>query len=52
MRSPFVRYGRSPSVQSAHFEIVEMDKIVSGKRGGVTPASTQHTSKGDRTLPG
>ena len=40
---------RSPSVQSAHFEMVEMDKIVSKKRGWVTPASTQPTKKGDRT---
>jgi hypothetical protein len=42
-------WGRSPSVQSAHFEMVEMDKIVSKKRGWVTPASTQPTKKGDRT---
>jgi len=28
-------WGRSPSVQSAHFEMVEMDKIVSEKRGWV-----------------
>ena len=41
--------GRSPSVQSAHFEMVEMDKIVSKKRGWVTPASTQPTKKDDRT---
>ncbi|MEG4038823.1 hypothetical protein [Microcoleus sp. S11D4] len=41
--------GRSLSVQSAHFEMVEMDKIVSKKRGWVTPASTQPTKKDDRT---
>ena len=42
-------YVRSLSVQSAHFEMVEMDKIVSEKRGWVTPASTQPTKKGART---
>ena len=31
------------------FKIVEMDKIVSKKRGWVTPASTQPTKNGDRT---
>ena len=44
-RSPFVREGRSLSVQSAHFEMVEMDKIVSEKKGWVTRASTQHTKR-------
>ncbi|MEG4118528.1 hypothetical protein QUA43_13765 [Microcoleus sp. N9_B4] len=42
-------YVRSVSVQSAHFEMVEMDKIVSRQRGWVTPTSTQPTKKGDRS---
>ncbi|MEG4008445.1 hypothetical protein QUA41_22510 [Microcoleus sp. Pol11C1] len=42
-------YVRSHSVQSSHFEMVEMDKIVSRQRGWVTPASTQPTKKGDRS---
>ncbi|MEG4228131.1 hypothetical protein QUA35_18560 [Microcoleus sp. N9_B2] len=42
-RSLFMRDRRSLSVQSSHFEMVEMDKTVSGKRGWVTRALTQHT---------
>ncbi|MBE9160825.1 MULTISPECIES: hypothetical protein [Microcoleaceae] len=49
MRSLSMRYGRSLSVRSSPFEMVEMDKIVSKKRGWVTPASTQPTKKDDRT---
>ena len=40
--------GRSLSVPSSPFEMVEMDKIVSGKRGWVTRASTEYARKGDR----
>ena len=35
-------------MQSSAFEMVEMDKIVSGKRGWVTRASTEYARKGDR----
>jgi len=35
-------------VQSSAFEMVEMDKIVSGKRDWVTRASTEYARKGDR----
>jgi len=35
-------------VQSAPFEMVEMDQIVSGKRGWVTRGLMEYVGKGDR----
>lgn len=56
----FVRWGDrptewlrfTPSVQSSPFEMVEMERIVSGKRGWVTRGLREYVGKGDRaTLP-
>ncbi|MCC3415028.1 MULTISPECIES: hypothetical protein [unclassified Microcoleus] len=57
-RSPFFSLGRDPygiatlhakSVQSAPFEMVEMDRIVGGKRGWVTPGLSEYAWWGDRS---
>jgi hypothetical protein len=55
-RDPFVCWGDRPTgwlhftpwVQSAPFEIVEMDRIVSGKRGWVTRGLREYAWWGDR----
>ena len=38
----------TPCVQASHFKIVEMDKIVSGKRSWVTPGLIEYAWWGDR----
>jgi len=41
-------YASRPCVQSSPFKMVEMDKIVSGKTGWVTRASTEYAFWGAR----
>jgi len=39
-------YAARPCVQSSHFEMVEMDRIVSGKRGWVTRGLREYVGLG------
>ncbi|MEG4286190.1 hypothetical protein QUB68_23965 [Microcoleus sp. A006_D1] len=49
-RSPYGIARVTPSVQSSHFKMVEMDRIVGGKRGWVTRGLREYVGKGDRSF--